>query len=210
MPAARTNESRRADRLSAIIDAATSVFVERGFAGTTMDDVAAAARASKQTLYQRFGDKVGLFEAVIESRIADAEAGTHTDLDALHDTDDLENDLRRFARQHLRDVLQPHLLHIRRVVIAEADRFPALAQKWFERGPERAHDTLADLFRHLTERGILQAEQPRAAAEHFNWLVLSIPLHRSLYQPLVRPADDEIDAIADEAVRIFLAAYAPS
>lgn len=203
-----TKHTSRADRRSAILDAATSVFVERGFAGTTMHDIAAAARASKQTLYQRFGDKVGLFEAVIESNIADAEAGTDPHLDALRDTDDIEGDLRRFARQHLRDVLQPHLLRVRRLVIAEADRFPTLAQTWFERGPERAHDTLADLFAHLTAREILDTDRPRVAAEHFNWLVLSIPLHRSLYQPGVRPTDDEIDAIADEAVRIFLAAYA--
>ena len=53
-----------------------------------------------------------------------------------------------------------------------------------------------------------RAEVPRVAAEHFNWLVLSIPLHRSLYQPNTRPTDEELDAIADEAVRIFLAAYA--
>jgi AcrR family transcriptional regulator len=202
-----THQTGRQDRRSAVLDAATSLFVERGFAGTTMDDVAAAARASKQTLYQHFGDKVGLFAAAIESNIAGAEAGTDPPLAALRDTVDVEGDLRRFARQHLRDVLQPHLLRIRRLVIAEADRFPTLAQTWFERGPERAHDTLADLFAHLTERGILSTDRPRAAAQHFNWLILSIPLHRSLYLPIVRPTEDEIAEIADEAVRIFLAAY---
>jgi TetR/AcrR family transcriptional regulator, mexJK operon transcriptional repressor len=184
--------------------------LERGFASTTMDEVAAGARASKQTLYQHFGDKVGLFAAVIEANIADAEAGTDPHLASLRDTDDIGSDLRRFARQHLRDVLQPHLLRIRRLVIAEADRFPELARTWFERGPERAHATLAELFAHLTDRGVLSTGRPRDAAEHFNWLVLSIPLHRSLYLPTARPSEAEIDAIADEAVRIFLAAYAPT
>jgi AcrR family transcriptional regulator len=202
-----TNRTGRVDRRSAILDAATSVFVERGFAGTTMDDVASAARASKQTLYQHFGDKVGLFVAVIEWNIAEAEAGTDPHLAALRDTDDVEGDLRRFARQHLRDVLQPHVLRLRRLVIAEAERFPSLARTWFERGPERAHDMLGDLFAQLTARGLLRTDPPRRAAEHFNWLILSIPLHRSLYLPLERPTDDELDALADEAVRIFLAAH---
>lgn len=175
-----------------------------------MDDVAAAARASKQTLYRLFGDKVGLFEAVIESNIAGAESGTDELLDALRDTADVDADLRRFARQHLRDIVQPHLMRIRRLVIAEADRFPTLAQTWFERGPERAHDTLARLFAHLDERGVLSVERPRRAAEHFNWLVLSIPLHRSLYLPSAPLSDEEIDEIADAAVRIFLSAYVPS
>jgi AcrR family transcriptional regulator len=201
--------TERGDRRSAILEAATSVFVERGFVGTSMDDVASAARASKQTLYQRFGDKVGLFEAVIEANIAAAEVGTDPHLAALRDTDDLEADLRRFARQHLRDVLQPDLLRIRRLVIAEAERFPTLARTWFERGPERAHDTFAELFVHLDERGLLDVDRPQAAARHFNWLILSIPLHRSLYLLNDRPTDDEIETIAHDAVRIFLAAYAP-
>lgn len=200
----------RADRRSAILHAATSVFVERGFAGTTMDDVAAAARASKQTLYRQFGDKVGLFEALIKANIADAENGTEPFLEALSTTTDIEEDLRRLARQHLRDVLQPHLIRIRRLVIAEADRFPALARTWFERGPERAHDTFEALFSHLTDREILSTDQPRLAAEHFNWLILSIPLHRSLYLPTGQLSDEEIGELADEAVRIFLAAYRPA
>lgn len=202
------NETGRADRRSAILDAATSIFVEHGFAGATMDDVAAAARASKQTVYQRFGDKVGLFEAVIEANIADAETGTDPFLDALRHTIDLETDLRRFAQQHLRDVLQPHLMRIRRLVIAEADRFPTLAQLWFERGPERAHHALEVVIAHLVARGILSTERPRNAAEHLNWLILSVPLHRSLYLPVVRLTDSEIEEIAGEAVRIFMSAYA--
>jgi TetR/AcrR family transcriptional regulator, mexJK operon transcriptional repressor len=208
--ASNVDQPLQADRRVAILDAATSVFVDRGFADTTMDDVAAAARASKQTLYRLFGDKVGLFEAVITSNIADATVPTDPHIDALRHTDDVERDLARFARQHLRDVLQPHLMRIRRLVIAEADRFPTLAQTWFERGPERAHDTFAALFSHLTDRGILRTDRPRSAAEHFNWLILSIPLHRSLYLPNAQPTESEIDEIADEAVRIFLAAYTPT
>lgn len=183
------------------------MFVERGFAGTTMDDVAAVAHASKQTLYQHFGDKVGLFVAVIEANIADAEIGTDPHLAALRETTDVDADLLRFARQHLRDVLQPDLMRIRRLVIAEADRFPTLAQTWFERGPERAHAVLETVFAELTRRGILDIARPRLAAQHFNWLVLSIPLHRSLFLSTVRPTEREIDEIARDAVRIFLAAH---
>jgi len=195
-------------RRRAILDAATELFLAEGYAGTSMDDVVAAARASKQTLYRNFGDKEGLFRAVIEAHIADAESGTDDVIRELADTTDLAGDLRRFARQHLRDVLQPHLLQIRRLVIAEADRFPALARTWYERGPERAHDTFEALFTHLADRGLLRLEHPRLAAQHFNWLILSIPLHRSLYLPSSRPSRRELDEIADEAVRVFLAAYA--
>ena len=56
-------------------------------------------------------------------------------VEALGDTDDLAGDLGRFARQHIVDVTQPHLLRLRRIVIAEADRFPDLAAHLVRGGP---------------------------------------------------------------------------
>lgn len=194
-------------RRRAILDAATTVFLERGYAGATLDDVAATASASKQTLYRYFGDKEGLFRAVIEDSIGGAESGTNEFLVAVRDTTDVEHDLRVLARQHLRDVLQPHLMQLRRLVIAEADRFPTLARMWFERGPERAYDTFEDVFAHLADRRVLHIDRPRLAAKHFNWLVLSIPLHRALYLPSSADLLQDVDEIADDAVRIFLAAH---
>lgn len=196
-------------RRQAILLAATELFLAKGYAGTSTEEVAAAARASKQTLYRHFGDKDGLLRAVIETSIADAEAGTDALLHALGETDDLARDLQRFARQHLRDVVQPHLMRMRRLVIAEAERVPQLARAWFERGPERAHDALEVLLARMAARGLLRIDRPRLAAEHLNWLILSIPLHQSLYLPADAPPDRDLDEIADEAVRIFLAAYAP-
>lgn len=200
--------SRSASRRRAILAAATELFLHQGFAATSTGQVVASAGASKQTLYRCFGDKEGLFRAVIEEVIAEAEAGTTDLLAEVAEGEHLEEDLRRFARQHVRDVLQPHLMAIRRLVIAEADRFPTLAAAWWERGPERAHASLAATFVRLRERGLLDVEEPRRAAEQFNWLVLSIPLHRALYLPADAPPRTDLDAIADDGVRTFLARYA--
>jgi AcrR family transcriptional regulator len=205
-PARPAETSRR----TAILDAATRLFLDQGYEGTSMDDVVAAARASKRTLYRNFGDKEGLFRAVIEANIADAEGGTDPLIADLPGTADLEGDLVTLARQHLRDVLQPHLMQIRRLVIAEADRFPNLARTWFERGPERAHGTFRTAFATLADRGLLHIDHPRLAAEHFNWLILSIPLHRALYLPASDAPELDLDEIATEGVRVFLAAYARS
>jgi AcrR family transcriptional regulator len=199
---------RGAPRQRAILAAATELFLSQGFAATSTAQVVASAGASKQTLYRRFGDKEGLFRAVIEEAIAEAEAGTTDLLAEVAEGEHLEASLRRFARQHLHDVLQPHLMAIRRLVIAEADRFPSLATSWWERGPERAHASLAATFLRLRERGLLDVDDPRRAAEQFNWLVLSIPLHRALYLPADAPPRSDLDAIADDAVRTFLSRYA--
>lgn len=67
-------ESNRQDRRTAIEDAAFELLVEKGFAATSMLAVAKAARASNETLYRWYGDKLGLFQALVSrnsQKIAD-------------------------------------------------------------------------------------------------------------------------------------------
>jgi AcrR family transcriptional regulator len=172
-----------------------------------MDDVAARAAVSKQTVYKHFADKERLFTAIITGDIQETEGLSRSLVDALPQTQDLERDLREFARRHVADVMQPHLVRMRRILIGEADRFPELAAAWYARGPERAHATFAAWFTTLAERGLLHVPDPLLAAEHFNWLILSIPLNRAMFSDVEEPSD-RLEYYADEAVRVFLAAYA--
>jgi TetR/AcrR family transcriptional repressor of mexJK operon len=128
--------------------------------------------------------------------------------DNFQDTDDLEKDLAELARRLIAIVLQPQLLQLRRLVIAEARRFPDLGRTYYERGPGRTVATLASRFQQLAERGRLRLEDPLLAANHFNWLVLSIPLNETMLtgdDERFTPAD--LERLAQAAVRVFLAAY---
>ncbi|TQM39162.1 TetR/AcrR family transcriptional regulator [Pseudonocardia cypriaca] len=198
---------RSARKRQAILDAARALFLANGYGGTSMDDVAARAAVSKQTVYKHFADKERLFTAIITGDIQETEGLTQSLVDALPQTQDLERDLREFARRHVADVMQPRLVRMRRILIGEADRFPELAAAWYARGPERAHATFAAWFTRLAERGLLHVPDPLLAAEHFNWLILSIPLNRAMFYDVEEPPD-RLEYYADEAVRVFLAAYA--
>jgi AcrR family transcriptional regulator len=198
---------RTARKRRAILDAARTLFLANGYGGTSMDDVAARAAVSKQTVYKQFVDKEHLFTAIITGDIEDTEGLSRSLVDALPRTQDLEEDLRAFARRHVVDVMQPHLVRMRRILIGEADRFPELAAAWYARGPERAHATFARWFTALAERGLLHVPDPLIAAEHFNWLILSIPLNRAMFSDVEEPVE-RLEYYADEAVRVFLAAYA--
>jgi AcrR family transcriptional regulator len=200
--------SRSARKRQAILDAARSVFLRKGYGGTSMDEVAALAAVSKQTVYKHFSDKRRLFEAIITGDIGATESLTHDMLASLSTTDKLAHDLRQFARRHIDEVTQPHLIQLRRIIIAEADRFPDLARTWFTNAPERAHATMAAQFRELERRGLLTLPDPMLAAQYFNWLVLSIPLNKAMFHPDHKFPRRELNRYADEAVRIFLAAYA--
>jgi TetR/AcrR family transcriptional regulator, mexJK operon transcriptional repressor len=200
---------RSARKRQAILDAARELFLRNGYAGTSMDDVAARAAVSKQTVYKHFVDKERLFTAIITGDIAEAEGLTQSLVDAMPHTRDLERDLREFARRHVVEVMQPHLVRMRRILIGEADRFPDLAAAWYARGPERAHATFAGWFTALAERGLLNVPDPLLAGEHFNWLILSIPMNKAMFSGDDEPFDrGQLEFYADEAVRVFLAAYA--
>jgi TetR/AcrR family transcriptional regulator, mexJK operon transcriptional repressor len=201
---------RSARKRQAIIEAARTVFLRNGYGGASMDDVAALAAVSKQTVYKHFTDKRRLFTSVISGDISATEVLTHDMVAALRDSEDIENDLRRLARRHISEVTRPHLIQLRRIVIAEAERFPELARIWYASGPERAHAMLADQFEALARRGLLRVDDPLLAAQHFNWLILSIPLNRAMFNVSdVGFTSAELQRYADEAVRIFLAAYGP-
>jgi AcrR family transcriptional regulator len=190
------------------MDAARTVFLRKGYGGASMDEVAALAAVSKQTVYKHFADKKQLFTTVVTGDIEAAETLTHDMVAALAASQDVGEDLRRFARHHVADVTQPHLIQLRRTIIAEADRFPELARTWYASGPERAHATLADQFRALARRGLLRIDDPVLAAQHFNYLILSIPLNKAMFLGSdTRFTRRELNRYADEAVRVFLAAY---
>ena len=199
---------RTAAKRRAILAAAREVFVEAGYLGASMDAVAARATVSKVTVYKHFADKHRLFVAAVTGAIEEAEERTRALVDRLAESVDVEADLRAFARQHVADVTQPHLIRMRRMLIAEATRFPELARAWHRAGPERAHATLAVQIERLTRRGLLRAADPLLAAQQLNYLILSVPVNEAMFTGRDSPYPRrQLQRYADEAVRVFMAAY---
>ena len=129
----------------------------------------------------------------------------------IEESDDVAVDLRDLARRQLAMVMQPRLLQLRRLVIGEADRFPELGRTFYERGPQRTIGALSTAFERLAERGLLQFDDARLAAAHFNWLVMSIPLNQAMLCGTDEPAAAaDLDRYADAGTRAFLAAYGPA
>ena len=207
-PTRPQEETRSARKRAAILEAATTLFLRTGYRGTSMDEIAALAAVSKQTVYKHFADKEGLFSEIVTATVSEISDPVHEEVLRLEDSGDVEADLRGLARELLRMVMQPRILQLRRLVIGEAGRFPELGRAFYEQGPGRTITALATAFEQLAERGVLRLDDPRLAAAHFNWLVMSIPLNRAMFlgedQP---PARAELNRYADAGVRAFLAAY---
>jgi TetR/AcrR family transcriptional regulator, mexJK operon transcriptional repressor len=202
------DEPRSVRKRNAILDAATTLFLRNGYLGTSMDEIAAQAAVSKQTVYKHFADKESLFTAIVTAAVDAAGDPVHDEATALADSDDVGADLRALARDQLGKVMQPHLMQLRRLVIGEAGRFPELGRAFYEHGAGRTIEALTAAFECLTERGLLRAPDVRLAAAHFNWLVMAAPVNRAmLLGDDAIPSPAELDRYADGGVRAFLAAY---
>ncbi len=202
---------RRAGRLAsggAIREAAARLFLEKGYQGTSMDDVAAAAQVSKQTIYTHFESKEKLFADLVLGNAETVDAFVATLGPALEASDDLPADLRELARRYLHTVMRPEVLRLRRLVLGEAGRFPDLARTYYERVPGRVIAELAAIFERLTEAGRLNAKHAEIAAQQFAWLALGLALDRAMFEQIDDgPQNGQLDDAADAAVATFLAAY---
>ena len=159
-------EHRSARKRRAILEAATSLFLRQGYLGTSMDEIAALAAVSKQTVYKHFADKGHLFSEIVTSTVNEASDTVYEEVRNLQDSGDLEADLRDLARRQLALVMQPRILQLRRLVIGESGRFPELGRTFYDRGPGRTIEALSATFERLAKRGLLRLDDPLLAATH--------------------------------------------
>jgi TetR/AcrR family transcriptional regulator, mexJK operon transcriptional repressor len=209
---AAAGPGRSARKRQVIIDTATTLFLRNGYHSTSMDQIAADAAVSKQTVYKNFADKEQLFSGIVlgvtgNSNAIISELTSMLDSAEITTADDLRAVLTGLARRYIDAVLQPHVLALRRLVIAEAERFPDLARSYYEQAPARAIELIAQHLRAYVDRGMLQADDTYLAAAHFAYLALAIPQDKAQFCPHQPLSPAERERIASEAVRVFFAAY---
>ena len=145
-----------------------------------MDQIAAAAaRCPSRPSTSSSPGKQSLFREIVADTVAEVADPVARQVASLRDSGDLEADLRDLAHALLAQVIQPRVMQLRRLVIAERAASRTWAACSTSSGPGRTIAALATAFQHLAARGALQAsDDPQTAAEHFNWLVMSTPVNR--------------------------------
>jgi TetR/AcrR family transcriptional regulator, mexJK operon transcriptional repressor len=209
-PSAVEATSRSERKRQAIIQAATEVFLRHGYLGATTDEVAARASVSKQTLYKHFADKERLYAEVILGATAGvSDALSNATASTLQDVPDVRKALRALADSFLSVLLQPDYVRLRRLIIAEADRFPDVGTAWFEGTFDRTLVILGEAMQRLADRGLLQnLSDPTRAAYQFAGLVMYQPMNQVMFAGTdAIPPADKLSRIADSAVDVFLATY---
>lgn len=202
------DDRRSARKHRAILQAARTAFLAKGYLGTNMDEIASLAAVSKRTVYQHFDDKERLFAEIVLSTTDEIDALVQLVGAELADTRDLAADLGQLARRLLGALMQPDLLRLRRLVIANADRFPELCREWYERGFGRVLATLGSRFEDLASKGLLRLDDPLLAANHFVGLLLWIPMNEAMFMGDDQPRpESELNRYADTAIQAFLSGH---
>lgn len=195
-PAEDTVASETRTRL---IQAAREAFMEEGYRAS-VDGIAARAGVAKQTLYNHFPSKDELFSesaGVISGAIV-------VSLDGH--TDDVRTTLIRFGTTFREKVHGAEGLAMFRTLMAEAARFPSLAQAYFAKGPELTAARLADFLGRAMAAGRLRQDDPRFAAEMLLGMLNNIDHFRRISGNDVLPESRE-NARIGLIIDCFLRAY---
>lgn len=165
------------EKKTAVITAATHIFLEQGFHNASMDAIARAAGVSKQTIYNNFGSKEALFSAIVCERCMDR-------LSALLETQqaraNAEATLHAFAKTLLQILLEPAALALHRLIIAESARFPEIGEIYHRAGPERGTRLLAEYLDRQCQLRHLNVQNTQLAAQQFTGALIGSVRTRAL------------------------------
>jgi len=205
----RADDPRVIRSRAAVVEAARTLFLRQGYAGTTMEEIAALAGVTKRTVYNNYTDKEALFTQVVVEVIAYAEAfarGLHEAFTVGITASNLRATLDDLGRRLALGIVRPEVVALRRLLIGEARAFPALAREYFDRAPDQVMEALASGFEHLGEVGLLRVADARRAAAQFAYLVAGETLDRAMLIGTTPPRE-VIIACAREGIETFLARY---
>jgi len=195
------------EKRAAILDAAKRLFLERSYEGTSMDAIASHAGVSKLTVYSHFTDKETLFAAAIQSKCQ--EQLPTSVFDERIGRGEIRERLLAIAHRFHALVSSAEAIELFRVMTAQAQTNPAMAQRFYEAGPRRTLDEFERMLRAAEQTGELDLPDPARAAGHFLCLIKGEVHQRRLIGCCAEVSDAECEAHLRSVVDLFMRAYAP-
>jgi len=202
-----TSSEESNPKIEKILAGARQVFFKHGFGAATTDMVQQAAGVSKSTVYSYFPSKDALFVAVVRAECQKLVAGMHGERTKAQTT---RETLLRMGTRLFETILDPPVLALLRIVIAEAPRFPDLGKAIREAGAMPMQKELAEYLVEAGWHGDVRVDDPGKAARHFIGMVMHDVQMECLLGLRTTPAADETREIVEAAVDDFLRAHAPS
>jgi AcrR family transcriptional regulator len=189
-------------KIAQVKEAARRLFLEFGFAATSMDAVAREANVSKATLYSYFPSK----EALFANLIGDECTAIQTNLVIPSLSEGLETGLRRFAREYVRMFLAAKPNSLVRIMASESSRFPDMCLRFYEIGPMATTRRVAQFLLDARELGLISFPDAMTSASQFLSLVRGdLPLQTCL--GIQQLTNDNVENDIEAGLATFMKAY---
>jgi TetR/AcrR family transcriptional regulator of autoinduction and epiphytic fitness len=194
----RIKEEKRA----AAVHAAMELFLEQGYEGTSLQQVAKRADVSTATLFKRFPTKAALFAAIVEE-FWEVEPRCAS----LPATGNPSAGLRKIGLDYTWRMRRPEMLAIYRLIIGEAMRFPDLGQMLYDKGKGPYLAYLNEYLSAETSAGSLCIADIPKASRQFLAIIAGQVFWPELVVPGCGGTKSEAAEIVDEAVSMMMTRY---
>jgi AcrR family transcriptional regulator len=185
-PGGRPTRAEAERRHRSLLATAFRLFVEKGWDGVSVDEISRQSGVAKRFIYARYADKAALLLGGIERMFAD-NVGTAELIEPL--PHDVEEGLVAYGKRLLDLALRPDALAFLRRFMAEATRYPDLAERFIERN--RLLDLVVQVLTAYADRGAIKLGDPRLRAEQFFILVVGVPQRLAMLIGREPPAQEK-------------------
>jgi AcrR family transcriptional regulator len=184
-----------------IYEAARSELLARGYAGTSMEALACRAGVSTKTLYRLIPTKAELFQGMVTDRLDQFFSSIVAD---VVDEPDLTKALTIMLIDCATFTLGEEVIGLNRLVIAECDRFPEIAEAFYQNGIQRVPVAIATWLATQCRRGLIALDDPKAAAGMVLGMMISEPQRAAVLRQRKPMTAKEIGKRARICAELFL------
>ncbi|HEV7881145.1 TetR/AcrR family transcriptional regulator [Bradyrhizobium sp.] len=186
-----------------ILDGARKLFMDFGFDGASMGEIARAAGVSKGTLYVYFADKSRLFEAIVEQESLE-QGKVAFNFDPARD---VTTTLMDFGQVYIQLLCRPGGGSATRTVMAIAERMPEVGRRFYQNVVALTIRRLADYLDAHVAAGDLAIDDCELAATQFMQMCQATLFQPFIFQAAPAPSAERIAHVVESGTRMFLAAY---
>jgi AcrR family transcriptional regulator len=186
-----------------ILAGASKVFMDLGFDGASMGEIARAAGVSKGTLYVYFADKYRLFEAIVEAETLE-QGKLAFNFDPGRD---VATTLSEFGQAYIELLCRPGGGSAIRTVMAIAERMPDVGRRYYQRVLDNTISRFAGYLDAHVKTGDLAIDDCQLAASQFMMVCQASLFLPFIFQAAPPPSAERIAEVVESATRMFLAAY---
>lgn len=198
--------SKNEQKRKQILEAATLLFTEKGYASTSMDLIANQAQVSKQTVYSHFGNKDELFGAAIKQK---CDAFQLVDFELCQNKSPKEV-LLELSHRFFTMIVSKEAVAVHKICAFEAKSYPQVAETFFSEGPNRVCGAVTQLMDNFVERGVLSIPDTRFAAFQLLHMIKGEAWMRIEYDIAPKLSQEDIDHYIENCVDLFLRGYQPT